>query len=128
MKNTFKIFSVLIFISVFVPGCSNRSSGLIGNVYTFQDDSLRFVAGFDQDTLLFTVKDLMNDSLKVAFHKTKYKINKVDDSTFIIEVEKKPKFWEKNTWEIVIDNNNGLYTTGSKRYYKKSDNRNDLKK
>lgn len=128
MKKNITIFSVFIFVTVILSGCSNRSTKLIGNVYTFQDDSLRFVAGFDQDTLFFTVKDMMNDSVKVAFHKSKYKINKVDDSTFIVEVEKKPKFWEKNTWEIVIENDNGLYTVGSKRHYKKSDDRNSLNK
>ncbi len=129
MKNTIVVLSAVLVISFLISGCSkNRSAKLIGNVYTFQDDSLRFVAGFDQDSLFYTVKDMMNESLKVAFHKSKYKINQVNDSDYIVILETKPRFWETNTWEIVIDNNGrGLYSANSKRYFKLTDDKNVLK-
>ncbi|MDQ3019910.1 MAG: hypothetical protein M3R36_04965 [Bacteroidota bacterium] len=117
----FFIFAFLIF------GCSNRSARLIGNVYTHQDDSVRFVAGFDKDTLFYTVKDMLNDSLKIASHRSKYTFNKINDSTFLVVLTSKPKFWETNTWEIVIDDKDGLYSANSKRYFKHTDDKNILK-
>jgi len=127
VKNIIVFVFIIFTISVSIYGCSNRSAKLIGNVYTFQDDSVRFVAGFDNDTLFYTVKDMLHESLKVASHRSKYIFQKINDSTFVVELATKPKFWETNTWEIIIDDKDGLYSAKSKRYFKKTGDKNSMK-
>ncbi len=99
---------------LFTQGCSDNGSSLVGKVYTYSDSLITLTAGFDKDSLFYVVKD----SVRILSHKSKYKIQRINDSTFIAELEIKPQFWEKNTWEFVIDKDRGIYSTESKKYYK----------
>jgi hypothetical protein len=75
---------------------------------------LAFIAGFDNDTLYYIIRGpKLNQS-----HKTKYKIEQLNDSAYLVEVEKKPVFWDKSTWEIVSGkgDDKGFYSAESRNY------------
>jgi hypothetical protein len=110
----FIFFSILTLLLLFIAGCSNNFSKIVGKVYFYQDSTLELTAGFGKDTLYY----IMKDAGPPRFHKSKYKLNKVNDSTFQLELLDKPKFWEKNTWEIVVRNAGEIYSTESNKTYK----------
>lgn len=107
----FLIITVLIFL---VSGCNSNLDKIKGKVYLYEDSIYTFTAGFDKDTLYY----IMKDAQRPYFHRSKYTSKKVDDSTFIIELTDKPKFWEKNTWEIVVKDDKGFFSKESRKYYK----------
>lgn len=107
----FLIITVLFFL---VSGCNSNLDKIKGKVYLYEDSIYTFTAGFDKDTLYY----IMKDAQRPYFHRSKYTSKKVDDSTFIIELTDKPKFWEKNTWEIVVKDDKGFFSKESRKYYK----------
>ncbi len=117
---SFLFFAVSILL---ISGCVKKNDILNGNVYFHDADSLSYIAGFDKDTLFYIIR---GPKLNMS-HKTKYKLNKVNDSTYVIEVTDKPKFWDKNTWEIVMGKDKGFYSSESKNYYKYSPDKNILR-
>ncbi len=114
MKNIYSILFFLLINVILLSGCSNKFKDLVGKVYLYQDSVYTFTAAFDKDTLYY----IMKDQGPPRFHKTPYKTKKINDSTFVLEVSNKPKFWEKDTWEIVVRNNNEFISGESgKPYY-----------
>ena len=107
----FLLSAVLFFL---VSGCKTNMDNINGKVYLYEDSVFTFTAGFDKDTLYY----IMKDAQRPYFHRSKYTSKKVDDSTFIIELTDKPKFWEKNTWEIVVNDSKGFFSKESRKYYK----------
>ena len=118
---TFFFFIISI---VSLSGCG-KSNPLNGNVYFHDADSLSYIAGFDNDTLYYIIRGpKLNQS-----HKTKYTVKKEDDSTYTIEVEKKPIFWEKNTWKVIVgkEKEKGFFSAESRNYYQYSPDKNILR-
>ena len=105
----FLLSAVLFFL---VSGCKTNMDNIIGKVYLYEDSVFTFTAGFDKDTLYY----IMKDAQRPYFHRSKYTSKKVDDSTFLIELTDKPKFWEKNTWEIVVNDSKGFFSKESRKY------------
>lgn len=104
-----------IFINVLLlSGCKNKLEEVKKRVYLYQDTTLTLTAGLDKDTLYY----IMKDQGPPRFHKTPYKSKKINDSTFVIEVTNKPKFWDKNTWEIIVRNENEFVSAESGKVYK----------
>ncbi|MEO6694859.1 MAG: hypothetical protein ABIY50_06120 [Ignavibacteria bacterium] len=102
------------FIFIFSSCQKNRFDKLIGRVYYHEDSIFQMTAGFDKDTIYY----IMKDSLRPLFHRSKYKSKKIDDSTYLLELTDKPKFWEKNSWEIIVRDDKGFVSKESKRYYR----------
>ncbi|MBK8551525.1 MAG: hypothetical protein IPL53_10885 [Ignavibacteria bacterium] len=125
MKNLFLSVFITSVLYILISGCGKKDDPFTGNVYFHDADSLAFIAGFDKDTLFYIIRGpKLNQS-----HKTKYKMEKVNDSTYLVEVEKKPVFWEKNTWEIVHGkgDDKGFYSAESRNYYQYSPDKNILR-
>lgn len=109
------LLPLITVLMILITGCQTKFDKLIGKVYIYEDSIFTFTAGFDKDTLYY----IMKDAQRPYFHKSPYKAEKVDDSTYILKLTKKPTFWEKDTWEIVIRDENGFTSKESKKYYKK---------
>lgn len=109
-----KIIFGMIMLMFLFSSCQNKFDKLIGKVYYYEDSIFQMTAGFDKDTIYY----IMKDSLRPLFHRSKYKINKIDDSTFILDLSEKPKFWDKKTWEIIVRDDKGFISKESKRYYR----------
>ena len=104
--------SVIAFL--IVTGCGKNQNPFAGNVYYHDADSLAFITGFEVDTLYYIVRGpTFNQS-----HKSKYTSTMLNDSTYRIELTVKPPFWEKNTWEIVVNDSKGFFSKESRKYYK----------
>jgi len=123
MKKLLPSFLLLAASMFMIIGCEKKNDVLRGNVYFHDADSLSYIAGFDKDTLYYIIR---GPKLNMS-HKTGYKLNKVNDSTFVVEVAEKPKFWDKPTWEIVMGKDKGFYSAESKNYYKYSPDKNILR-
>jgi len=108
-----KFLPILIVIFVIASGCKNNFDNLNGKVFLYKDSVYEFTAGFDKDTLFY----IMKDERMPRFHKTTFTKKKVDDSTFLLTVKDQPKFWEKNTWEIVVTDEKGFRSKESGNYY-----------
>ncbi|HMS64039.1 MAG TPA: hypothetical protein PKD83_02160 [Ignavibacteria bacterium] len=107
----------ILFLTVLIlllSGCSNNFKKITGKTYIYEDSLFTFTAGFDNDTLYYIIKDTQ----RPYFYRTKYKLNKINDSTFNILVEKKPKQWPKDTWDIIVTDGNGFKSAESKNYYR----------
>jgi hypothetical protein len=112
---TLTVFAVLCTMTfLIISGCQTKFDKLVGKVYIYEDSVYTFTAGFDKDTLYY----IMKDAQRPYFHRSQYKTTKVNDSTFVLELTKKPAFWQKNTWEIVIRDDKGFESKESKNYYK----------
>lgn len=110
-----KFFLFSFVLIILLSGCGEDNfKKIIGKTYIYEDTAYTFTAGFDKDTLYYIIKDAQ----RPYFYRTKYKLNKINDSTFNIAVEKKPKQWAKDTWSITVTNGNGFTSTESKNYYK----------
>ncbi len=123
----FFTFTLFIGISILaLQGCGKKQDPFNGNVYYHDADSLAFIAGFDNDTLYYIIRGpKVNQS-----HKTKYASEKISDSSYVVKVEKKPVFWTKDTWDIVLPadkNDKGFYSAESRNYYKYSADKNILR-
>ena len=123
------LLAIILFTGIsylFLSGCGKNQNPFNGNVYFHDADSLAFIAGFDNDTLYYIIRGpKVNQS-----HKSKYTSKKISDSSYVIEVEKKPVFWTKNTWDIVLPadkNDKGFYSAESRNYYKYSPDKNILR-
>jgi hypothetical protein len=118
MKSNIPLLPKIIFLSVVAlflfTSCGNNFKKIIGKTYIYEDSIFTFTAGMDKDTLYY----IMKDSLRPYFHRSKYTYKKVDDSTFEIKVEKRPMFWDKDTWEIVVMKNGEFYSKESKKKYR----------
>lgn len=113
MKN---FIIILLFIGInilLLSGCKNKFNSIENKVYYYEDSVYQFTAGFSNDTLYY----IMKDQGPPRFHKTPFKAEKINDSTFSIWVEKKPKFWEKDTWEIIVNNENAITSAESNKRY-----------
>lgn len=109
------VFILIYFAAVFiVAGCGNNFKKLNGKAYLYKDTVYEFTAEFDNDSLYY----IMKDAQRPYFHKSKFKLKKVDDSTFTLELEKKPPFWAKNTWDIIVHEGSGFRSKESGNYYK----------
>lgn len=109
-----KLILTIPVMLILFSGCQSRFDKIKGKVYLYEDSIYAFTAGFDNDTLYY----IMKDAQRPYFHRSKYKSKKINDSTFLIELTDKPKFWEKNTWEIVIHDEKGFSSRESNKYYK----------
>jgi len=109
-----KLLLSVIVLMILVSGCNSKFDKIIGKTYLFEDSVFAFTAGFDKDTLFY----IMKDAQRPYFHKTKYKSTKINDSTYSIEVTNKPKFWDKNVWEIIVNDDKGFISKDSRKYYK----------
>lgn len=106
----FFITSLLLFSS-----CQNNFNNIAGKTYIYEDTSVTLTVGFDKDTMYYIMKDFRRPN----FYRSPYKLKKVNDTSFIIEVPAKPAFWDKNTWEIIVNKNpEGFYSKESGKYYK----------
>jgi len=107
------IFSMIVLMFLF-SSCKTKFDKLVGKVYYYEDSIFQMTAGFDNDTLYY----IMKDSLRPLFHRSRYKSKKINDSTFLLELTEKPKFWDKNTWEIIVRDDKGFVSKESNRYYR----------
>ncbi|MEO8664546.1 MAG: hypothetical protein ABI462_03540 [Ignavibacteria bacterium] len=123
MKKFISPFLIASACFLMISGCGKKSDPFSGNVYFHDADSLSYIAGFDKDTLYYIIR---GPKLNMS-HKTPYKINKVNDTTFVVEVTEKPKFWDKNTWEIVLGKDKGFYSAESRNFYQYSPDKNILR-
>src|SRR4030095_3160273 len=118
MKSNIPLLPKIILLSVVAlflfSSCGNNFKKIIGKTYIYEDSIFTFTAGMDKDTLYY----IMKDSLRPYFHRSKYTYKKIDDSTYEIKVEKKPMFWDKDTWEIVVMKNGEFYSKESKKKYR----------
>lgn len=120
MKN---LSVVLLLIITLLSACQDKFLKLDGNVYIYRNGPEKQTVGFDKNTVYLK----WDDSLGVSTFQSKYTIRYTSDSTAIIELEKKPEFWESNKWDIVIDRDKGFYSVISKKYYKLSRENTDKK-
>ena len=51
------------------------------------------------------------------FHKSLFESEQVNDSTYLITLKDQPKFWDKNTWEIVVVDDKKFRSKESGNYY-----------
>lgn len=115
MKNYIQIFLFIAFNILLLSGCKSQSkfNSIENKVYYYEDTVYQLTAGFSNDTLFY----IMKDQGPPKFHKTPYKLNKVNDSTFTVIVEKKPKFWDKDSWDIIVNNENAFTSAESNKRY-----------
>lgn len=101
-----------------------------GKIFYYYDDSTKLIAGFEKDTLYYVlrVKSPVSPMEVPVGHKSKYALNKTNDSTYVITLENKPRFWEKNTWEVVLRDPNTLYSVESGKIYLRTEDKSLLKK
>ena len=123
MKKLIPPFLFLTSVIILMTGCGKKNDFLSGNVYFHDADSLSYIAGFDKDTLYYIIR---GPKLNMS-HKTRYKLEKKNDTTYVVEVTEKPKFWDKNTWEIVLGKDKGFYSAESGNYYQYSPDKNILR-
>ncbi len=111
-----QIFTILIsaYVIISFTSCKNNFNQIIGKVYYYEDSTVALTAGFDDDTLFY----IMKDERQPYFFRAPYTAKKIDDSTFEIKVAEKPKFWEKDTWEIVVRNDREIISKESRKVYK----------
>lgn len=110
-----KIILSSVVILILLSGCGEDNfKKILGKTYIYEDTSYAFTAGFDKDTLYYIIKDPQ----RPYFYRTKYKTEKLNDSTFHITVEKKPNQWPKDTWDIIVTDGNGFKSAESKNYYR----------
>lgn len=116
-KKSFLPFLILLFavVSLLSAGCSkNNFKRLNGKAYLYKDSVYEFTAEFDKDTLYY----IMKDERRPFFHRSKFKVKKIDDTTFSLTLEKKPQFWTKDTWDIIVkENEKGFRSKESGNYY-----------
>ena len=106
------IFTVVSLIS---SGCSKDNfKRLNGKAYLYKDSIYEFTAEFDKDTLYY----IMKDERRPFFHRSKFKVKKIDDTTYTLTLEKKPAFWTKDSWDIIVkENEKGFRSKESGNYY-----------
>ena len=110
-----KLILSSVVILILLSGCgADNFKKILGKTYIYEDTSYTFTAGFDKDTLYYIIKDPQ----RPYFYRTKYKSKKINDSTFNITVEKKPAQWQKDTWDIIVNDGNGFKSAESKNYYR----------
>ena len=121
------IFAFL-YVGLSLYGCSKEP--LIGNIFYYYDDSSKLIAAFEKDTFYYVLRQKSPVSpQEIAIgHKTKYSITKNPDNTILVTLEKKPTFWEKNTWLIDLKDDNTLYSVESGKTYIRTDDKSLLKK
>ncbi len=123
--------AVTVFLLIIAGGCKNISEETVkGKMYYYYDDSSKLIAFFNNDTLYYVLRTKSPVSpLEVPIaHKSKYTIRKVDDSTFTVELENKPRFWEKATWDIVIRDPSTIVSVESGKVYNETKDKSLLKK
>lgn len=110
-------FLILLFaaVSLLSTGCKKSNfKRLNGKAYLYKDSVYEFTAEFDKDTLYY----IMKDERRPFFHKSKFSVTKIDDTTFTLKLEKKPPFWTKETWDIIVkENEQGFRSKESGNYY-----------
>ena len=106
---------LLVFLSlIIISSCQMDKLKLKGNVFLYQDGTEKQFVGFGDEEIYLK----WDDSLGVDSYQGKYTINYINDTTAVIELQETPKFWESNTWKIIIDEDKGFYSEKSKKYYK----------
>ncbi|MDZ4712900.1 MAG: hypothetical protein SGI89_11335 [bacterium] len=113
MKNFILFFLFTTAAMLMLAGCKDKFNAIEGKVYYYEDTVYQFTAGFDNDTMYY----IMKDQGPPRFHKSPFTAKKVNDSVFTIQVTSKPKFWEKDTWEITVRNDNEFLSTESGKKY-----------
>ena len=111
----YKFIAIAVF-TIIIAGCAGNNSPLVGNIFVNDDNGKKQTVGFYQDSMIFK----WNDEMGLDFHTTPYKLTQVDDSTWNIEVVKKHKWMESNTWKIIIDKDGGFHSADSRKKYIKS--------
>ncbi|HUU88944.1 MAG TPA: hypothetical protein VMX17_14510 [Candidatus Glassbacteria bacterium] len=111
MKNLLIILSMAFLI---VSGCQDDILTLKGNVFLYEDGADKIFVGFSEEEIYLK----WDDSLGVDSYQGSYTLNYIDDTTVVVEVKEKPKYWKANTWKIIIDGKKGFYSEDSKKYYK----------
>jgi len=134
MKSNRSLLQIAAFIITFLYvglslyGCSTEP--LVGKIFYYYDDSSKLVASFQKDTFYYVLrqKSPVSPQEIAVGHKTKYTMTKNPDNTILITLEKKPSFWEKNTWLIELKDANTLYSVESGKTYILTDDKSLLKK
>lgn len=104
-----------VFLTILLSGCKDNFKKLDGKAYLYKDSVYEFTAEFDKDTLYY----IMKDARRPFFHRSKFKLKKVDDTTYTLELTDKPPFWTKNTWDIIVkEGDTGFKSKESGNYYK----------
>ena len=121
------IFTFL-YVGLSLYGCSTEP--LAGKIFYYYDDSSKLVASFQKDTFYYILrqKSPVSPQEIAVGHKTKYTMTKNPDNTILITLEKKPSFWEKNTWLIELKDSKTLYSVESGKTYILTDDKSLLKK
>ena len=111
-----------------MQGCGGDP--LIGKIFYYYDDSSKLIAAFEKDTFYYVIrqKSPVSPQEIAVGHKTKYTITKNPDNTMLVTLEKKPTFWEKNTWLIRMKDPNTLESVESGKTYTRTEDRSLLKK
>jgi hypothetical protein len=112
-KNKQIMKKIFLLLSLFIFSCSDNSFDLNQRVYVYKDDNQMQRAAFDGDTVYMK----WDDSLGVVHFKTKFSASKLNDTTYILELENIPDFWVSNKWEIVTTDD-GFYTKESGKQYR----------
>lgn len=114
-KKFLNLIYFLITSLILLTSCQNNFKNIVGKTYIYEDSAVTLTVGFDKDTMYYIMKDFR----KPNFYRSKYQFKKLNDTSFIIEVPVKPPFWDKNTWEIIVNKNtDGFYSKESGKYYK----------
>lgn len=112
-KFTGIVYFSIVFLILF-SACKDNFSKIVGRTYIYEDSVYTLTVGFDKDTMYY----IMKDARRPLFYRSPYKLEKLDDSVFRIEVPEKPVFWEANIWDVVVTDSNGFYSKESGKYYK----------
>lgn len=108
-----KVLLTLLLGMVILSGCNNSFDALKGKVYLYKDSVYEFTAAFEGDTIFY----IMKDERMPMFHKSLFESEQVNDSTYLITLKDQPKFWDKNTWEIVVIDDKKFRSKESGNYY-----------
>lgn len=131
ISNTLKALALTAYLLLglqTMTGCNKEP--FAGKIFYYYDDSTKLIAGFEKDTMYYVLRTKSPVSpMEVPIgHKSKYTTTKKDDSTYIFRLEQKPRFWEKDTWEVVLRDPKTLYSVESGKIYIETKDRSLLKK
>ncbi|CAN5500840.1 hypothetical protein BH10BAC5_BH10BAC5_26960 [soil metagenome] len=109
-----KIFLPIIFILVMTAGCNGKRFNVIDKVFIYSNGPEKQFVAFDDKKIYMK----WDDSLGIDAFSGEYSIKVINDTTYTVVLKEKPKYWEKNTWDIVSVSDNEFYSVDSKKHYK----------
>ena len=112
MKNF--ILPIIIIIASMTAGCNGKRFNVIDKVFLFQNGNEKQYVAFDDKKIYMK----WDDSLGVDGFAGEYSIKVINDTTYSVILKEKPKYWEKNSWDIISVSENEFYSVESKKHYK----------